>query len=202
MPRSFILCTLIIMAVSGCEKTYEAKDNLGNQEYNAVLMKIAPYVIKKSDDFSYEDRFSAANQGYYKKFIDKADGKLVYFTETDTASFFYFSYRDLSSLYEHYRGVGGYYKTDENDDIAFLNILYHTPRFTKPQMENRSAILFEEMVTKGNVNAYVGNRSFIHTPNKDFFYNTKTNRWDYTDSSSWKFLEEAKQKAGETDTIN
>lgn len=202
MMRSSIPLLLILIVLFACEKSYDATDNLNKEEYNAVLMKIAPYVIKKSDDFSYDDRFKPENQGYYKKFIDKAGGQLMYFLETDTANIFYFNYRDLSSLYEHYRGVGGYYKTDGNANIVFLNILFHTPRFTKPQMQNRSGILFEEMVTRGNVKAYIGNRSFIKTPNADFYYNTTSNRWEYTENSSWRFLEEAKQNTAAGDTLN
>jgi hypothetical protein len=181
--RSLTFFTLILIVVSGCKKSYEANDNLDRKEYNEVLMKIAPYVIKKSEDFSYEDRFKPENQDYYKRFIEKADGELKYFIRTDTASIFYFGYRDLSSLYEHYQGMGGYYKTDDKGNITFLNILYHTPRFTREEVLEKEPLLFTEMVNKGNVMAYIGNRKFIHTPNNDFYYNTKTNRWDYTPNS-------------------
>jgi hypothetical protein len=55
------------------------------------------------------------------------------------------------------------------------------------------------MMKNGNVNAYLGNQSFIHTPNDDFFYDTKENRWASTPRSGWNFLKEAKIAA---DTLN
>jgi hypothetical protein len=163
-----------------------------------MLMKIAPYVVQKHDNFSYEERFKQENQGYYKRFIEKASGELKYFIETDTAAIFFFSYRDLSSLFEHYQGMGGYCKTDVDGNITFLNILYHTPRFTKEEAAEKDLVLFKEMNIKGNVKAFIGNRKYIHTPNTDFYYNTRINRWDYTSNSTWRFLEKAKQEAEAT----
>ncbi|MBT1704374.1 hypothetical protein [Chryseosolibacter indicus] len=201
MRTSLIFIALMCSLLLSCNNSFDAKDNLTNEEYEEVLMKVAPYVIKKSDDFSYEDRFKPENASYYQRFIEKSKGELKYFKKTDTASIFFFSYKDLSSLYEHYQGLGGYYRTDDKGKITFLNILYHTPRFTKEEQREKDQILFEEMVSKGNVNAYIGNRKFIHTPNKDFYYNTKLNKWDYTPNSSWKFLNEAKQEALKADSV-
>jgi hypothetical protein len=198
-----IFFLVIGCSLAGCKKTFEANDNLSKSEYEEVLMKVAPYVIKKRDDMNYDDRFKAENQPYYKRFIEKANGELKYFQETDTASIFFFSYRDLSSLYEHYQGLGGYYKTDENGNITFLNLLYHTPRFTKEEATKKDLILFKEMVTKGSMKRYIGNRKFVHTPNSDFYYDTKANRWGYTPNSSWIFLKEEERKEAATgDSVN
>jgi hypothetical protein len=185
----------VLLLATSCKKSYNARKNLSNKEYQLVLLKLAPYVLKKHDDFSFEDRFKPANERYYRKAIEKTSAELKYFVETDTANIFFLSYRDLSSLYEHYQGMGGYYRTDDNGNTTFLNILYHTPRFTKEDQIAKDPVLFKEMVTKGNVNAYIGNRKYIQTPSKDFFYNAKLSRWDYTANSSWKFLQEEEKKA-------
>src|SRR5690606_18916865 len=102
--------------------------------------------------------------------------------------FFFFEYRDLTSLFEHYRGIGGYFKPGSADTLLHVNLLYHTPRFTAGEMKGKAEVLFAEMVKEGNVEKYIGNREFIHTPNEDFYYDVKTNRWDYTANSSWNFL--------------
>lgn len=200
--RLFIFLLLVYL-VSACgERTYNAHENLNAAVYDSLLIRIAPYVIKKPDEFSYEQRFAVSSRPFYRNFIKLTNAELRYYYETDTADLFFFMHRDLTSLYEHYRGLGGYLKKDDNGNITFLNILYHTPRFTKPQMDNRSEILFREMATKGDVKAYMGNTSFIYVPNADFYYNTRTNRWEHTANSSWKFLEDAKQKASDGDTLN
>ena len=194
-----VLIIASIVLLASCENGYEAKRNLSEEKYQEILSKLAPYVIGKSDEFSYDERFLPVNKPFYDKFISLSRGELVYFKECDTASLFYFRYRDLTSLYEHYRGIGGYYREDENGKITFLNLLYHTPRLTKSEIANRGKILFEEMLTRGNVKQYIANKQFVQTPNADFYYDTKTNRWDYTPNSSWKFLQDAKEGAGAKD---
>lgn len=183
-----------------CNASINANEVLSKEEYKETLARVAPYVIKKPDDIGYEERFAPASKPYYDQFINLTGGKLVYFSENDTCSLFMFEYRDLSSLQRHFRALGGYYRTDEKGGIAFMNILFHTPRLTRNEMDVRGQELFVEMTDTGGVVKFIGNRNFIDTPNADFYYNTKTNRWDYTENSSWKFLEEAKQAADSTAT--
>jgi hypothetical protein len=179
------------LLLTGCSANFDAKDTLTTEAYDSVLSTLAPYVIKKPDELTYENRFDKVNLHYYENFIKTTGSDLRYFHENDTCKFFFFTYRDLSSLYEHYRGLGGYYK-ESGDTILLMNILYHTPRFTKEELTTKGKELFVTMIADGNVNGFIGNKKYIHSPNNDFYYNTQTNRWDYTKNSSWKFIEEAK----------
>lgn len=190
-----VLILLLLVVLIGCENSIEAKKVLRTDEYDALLSKVAPFVIKKPDAFTYENRFDEANRPFYRNFIELTKSEIPYFYKADTASFFSFTYRDLTSLKEHYRALGGYCKTNDKDSIVFLSLLYHTPRFTGAEMAEKGKLLFETMIRKGNVDRFIGKKNFIDTPNEDFYYNTKLNRWDYTANSSWKFLEEAKQEA-------
>jgi hypothetical protein len=185
---------LTVLLATSCSPSYRAEKDLSPEKYNEVLTMIAPYVIKKPDEFSYDERFNPVHAPFYQNFIKATGGELRYYHKNDTAQFFFFCHKDLSSLFEHYRGLGGYFKEDSTG-IYYLNILYHTPRLTSEEMLERGEELFETMVETGRVDSYVGNKKYIHTPNQDFFYNTKTNRWDYTENSSWKFLDEARQQA-------
>jgi hypothetical protein len=184
----------IVVIVLSCGKRYDANEALTNEQYDALLIKLAPYVVKKPDELTYDNRFAKSSIPFYKHILEHTGGKISYFLRRDSANFFFFISRDRSSLYEHYRGLGGYYKIN-GDSVTFLNLLYHTPRLTSEEMNERGKKLFDTMVTKGNVDEFIGNRKYIHTPNADFYYNTKLNRWDYTENSSWKFIEEAKEKA-------
>jgi hypothetical protein len=197
LSHLIIAYAIAIFFVAGlmmaCTKTYNAAGNLSKAQYDSLLLKLAPYVVKKPDEFSYDERFDIRNRPYYKNFISTSGAGIQYYHENDTAAFFFFRYRDLSSLYEHYRGIGGYLSRDASGNIIFLDLLFHTPRFTLSQMNNRSEILFEEMVVRGNVLKFLGNRSFIETPNADFFYDTELHRWNHRRNSSWKFLDDGKQ---------
>jgi hypothetical protein len=191
--KQFFFALLTFVAF-GCQ-SYDARESLSAEEYDSVLVRVAPYVIKKPDELSYEERFLVKNRPFYQNFIRLTGGQISHYEKKDTAVLFFFQHKDLTSLYEHYRGLGGYYKEDSNGKIVYMNLLYHTPRLTKEEMESKGDELFNEMVQKGNVARFIGDRSFIDTPNDDFYYDTKLNRWDYTENSSWKFLEQAKERA-------
>lgn len=193
--RKLILICILFPILAGCEESFKAKDNLSEKEYQSILNRLAPYIIEKSDNFSFEDRFKPEHKSFYDQYIEKTDGELKYFIKTDTANLFFFSYKDLSSLYEHYRGTGGYYKTNGSGEITYINLIYWTPRLTARERYNREPLLFNEMATRGNVDKYIGNKNYIQAPNADFYYNPKLQRWDHTENSSWKFLKEAKEKA-------
>jgi hypothetical protein len=197
----FLIFIILCSVFFACDKSYVAKQTLSEQEYRSTLTVIAPYVIGKSDEFSFEERFRPENRPFYENFIKLTGAELKYYEQRDSAALFFFQYRDLTSLFEHYRGLGGYYRTNENGEITFLNLRYHTPRLTMEEMEERGKILFEEMLQTGDVKNHLKNKQFVQTPNDDFYYNTKLNRWDYTENSSWKFLEEARQQA-EPDSIH
>lgn len=191
---SFVLVASLLVS---CSFSYDAQSNLTDAEYQRYLKQLAPYVHKKPDGLTFEDRFHEKAAAYYQQLSDKTDSRITHFVKNDSVSFFFFKYRDLTSLYEHYRGIGGYFKTSPGDTLSLVNLLYHTPRFTAEEMDERSEILFREMVTTGNVQNFIGNRRFIHTPNDDFYYNTTLNRWDYTANSSWSFLKEEQERAGQ-----
>jgi hypothetical protein len=185
-----LLCILL-----SCSDDYKTDQVLTGEAYAQELTAIAPYVIKKPDEFSFEDRFNPLKKEYYLNFIKETKGELSLYHKNDSAAFFFFEHKDYTSLYDHYRGLGGYLKKDSLGKIHYMNLLYHTPRFTRDEMDRKSIELFREMVTSGNVNKFIGNSGYIYTPNQDFYYNTTTNRWDYTEHSSWKFLEEAREQS-------
>lgn len=190
-----LLYSLLLLTFFSCETSRDAKKELSKSEYDVLLEQLAPYVIKKPDAFTYENRFDVANKPFYRNFIELTKAELTYYQKKDTATFFTFTYRDLTSLKEHYRVLGGYYTLNENDSIVFVNLLYYTLRFTPEETHQKGKVLFESMIEKGNVSRFLGNKGFIDTPNEDFYYNAKLNRWDYTENSSWRFLEQAKQDA-------
>lgn len=163
---------------------------LNQAERDALMTRLLPYVVKKPDHIGYEERFDAIHATYYKNVASLSNARLKYYYANDTATFFFYEHRDLSSLYEHYRGLGGYFRVDARGNITLLNLLYHTPRLTSNEMAAKGELLFREMINRGNVNAFIGRRDFIHAPNKDFYYDTRRNRWDYTQNSSWRFLEQ------------
>lgn len=199
--KNIFLVLIIASVFCSCAGNYETETYLTTDQHRAYLLKIAPYVNNKPKNASFDDRFAVENRPFYSMLIKETNAHFDYFFVTDTAKFFLYTLKDRTSLYEHYRAQGGYFKVNDKDSIDFVNILFYTPRFTREEMSQRGKVLFKEMVESGNVNDFIGNRDFVHTPNTDFLYDTKTNRWEHTENSSWKFLEEVKNLPGEKDSI-
>jgi hypothetical protein len=193
MLRLLILSLCACMALS-CSN-YDPLEALSEQEYQQLVLELTPYVTKKPDKASYADRFSHALKPYYAQLQEKTGGMVRYYTQKDSLHYFYYVRRDYTSLFEHYYGYGGVFKKNSTGNIRYLNLYFQTSRLTKEEEQQRGKELFEEMVVAGNVEKYLGNRDYIKTPNADFYYNDRENRWEYTENSSWKFLQEAKEYA-------
>jgi hypothetical protein len=207
MKILIVSIAVVIVALSGCTKTksFEAVKALSRKNYDSLLIQVAPYVIKKPDAMTFEERFEIKNRNFYKNYVDLTRGKIRYYVKSDTVEFFTYEYQDKASLYEHYRSFGGYIKRDpEAGKIKMMNLLYQTPRCTRDELEAKGQVLFKEMITSGNVAAFFGNKGLVYVPNEDVYYDTKRNRWDYTENSKWRFLEEARELAGpgRLDSIN
>jgi CRISPR/Cas system CMR subunit Cmr6 (Cas7 group RAMP superfamily) len=186
--RILAIALLIGSQLASCSDSFDARANLSDTEYQNYLRLLAPYIHKKPDGLSFTERFHKKAEAYYAQLNERTNSRITHFVKNDSVCFFFFEYRDLTSLFEHYRGIGGYFKPGSADTLLHVNLLYHTPRFTAGEMKGKAEVLFAEMVKEGNVEKYIGNREFIHTPNEDFYYDVKTNRWDYTANSSWNFL--------------
>ena len=180
----------------GCSKpkTFEASKLLSKKEYDTLLIQLAPYVVKKPDAMTYEERFEETSKPFYRKYIGLTEGKIRYYHKTDSAEFFTYEYQDKASLYEHYRTFGGYIKRDApSGKIGYVNLLYQTPRCLRDELEAKGQVLFREMITNGNVNVYFGKKDLVYVPNEDVYYDTQRRRWDFTPNSKWRFLEEARE---------
>ncbi|GEM_PF-1147586 len=207
MKHTIILLVGISALLFSCSKskTTEAGKILSQKDYDSLLIQLAPYVVKKPDAMTYAERFDRSSRSFYKNYIDLTSGKIRYYFKTDSVEFFTYEYQDKASLYEHYRTFGGYVKRNpDTGKIEFLNLLYQTPRCVRDELEAKGQVLFKEMISSGNVDKYFGNKDLVYVPNEDIYYDHKRNRWDYTENSKWRFLEEARELAGpgRLDSIN
>jgi hypothetical protein len=193
MKSYFLLVIISIVLFSGCNPSYEPHQILSQTEYDSLVLELAPYLNKKPKEASFEERFTGKYKSYYKNLVKQQESYLKYLSQNGSTYYFYYVNKDLTSLYEHYKGFGGYYEKNSEGNIHYLNIIFETPRFTKEEIEKKGNVLFNEMVQKENVLSYLNNREFIKLPNDDFEYDPVQNKWVYTENSSWKFLEEIRR---------
>lgn len=196
MYKGIIRVTILLVAVNllqACEtQKYKAEKYLTQSQYDTLLVKLAPFVNKKPKSATFSERFTPKYTSYYEACVKGQESSMPFFYSTDSIHYFYYVNKDLTSLYEHYKGFGGTFKKHKDGQIAGLNLVFTTPRLTKEEITEKGKELFIEMVKTGDVATYKGNRQYVHLPNADFEYNKAENRWVYTENSSWSFLKDIK----------
>jgi hypothetical protein len=123
-------------------------------QYSKYLQDLAPYVNKKPERATFKERFDEKYNEYYLMKITDQKSYIKYFFKKDSLNYFYYVNKDLSSLFEHYRGHGGYFVTNRYDSITKLDILFYTPRLEAEEVDKKGLQLFQEMIDSGNVNKY------------------------------------------------
>ncbi len=171
----------------------DAGDNLDAKATQSLLLELAPYVNKKPDQASFEERFSSVNQPYYEAKVKSQDAEIRYYVERNDTAYFLYVNKDLTSLFEHYRAQGGCFVREKDGAIKYLHLYFHTPRLTKEELLKRGEELFRYTLENKHINAYLGNIDYVKTPNQDFYYNDSLNKWEFTKNSSWRFLKDANQ---------
>jgi hypothetical protein len=195
MKRHIIYFILVAGALAACSEKHASDNPLSEARQQDYLLKMAPFVNKKHKKASFEDRFLPEYKSFYQMLLEETSAELRYYHREDEKHYFLYNAQDRTSLYEHYRAQGGFFKVDENDSIVYMEVFFYTPRLTAAEMKIRGKELFEEMVVKGNIDRFVGNTDYIKVPNADFYYETSTNTWEYTEHSSWNFLKEAREES-------
>ncbi|EMR03632.1 hypothetical protein [Cesiribacter andamanensis] len=193
-----LLLPLSLLLLQACSQ-HDPRAFMGEVEYQQLVQTLTPYVHKKPEGIAYNERFSDRLKPYYARLQAATEGQLRFYKQQDSLHYFYYVRRDPSSLFEHYLGFGGVFTKNSLGQITFLELFFQTPRLSWQQADQRGRLLFEELLQKGHAKAYVGNRDYIKTPNADFYYNSRENRWDYTENSSWKFIQEARLEARQED---
>src|SRR5207245_2883580 len=74
------------------------------------------------------------------------------------------------------RGVGGYFKLNDNYQLTGFREVFVTQIMTEDDIKTKCAFLFDEMV-KGNINKYLDMGSYIQWPNKISQYDTVAYEW-------------------------
>jgi hypothetical protein len=173
----------------------DPREMLGEEEYQQLVAELTPYVHKKPDGIRFAERFSDRLKPYYAKLQAASEGRLRFYAQKDSLHYFYYVRRDHTSLFEHYYGYGGVFRRNEQGGIGQLELFFQTPRLTREEEKERGSELFAEIRASGHAKKFLGNRAYIKTPNADFYYNSRENRWDYTPNSSWNFMQEARAEA-------
>lgn len=166
---------------------YAADATLSPEQQAAWVRKLAVYVDTRPNDIRPAERFNAQYVGYYDTLVQTHQSRLAAFYQKEDSCFFLYEKKDVKSLYEHYRYVGGVCKIDAAGNISWLDQRYYSPRLTADEM-SRGMELFRAMVERSDISAYYGNFSYIEWPDADFVYSPKQQEWVLQDTSALRGL--------------
>lgn len=185
---------IALLAAAACDN-YKPEKVFNESDLATLTTNMLPYLYKRPDKVEFADRDKPEHAKHYQEIHAIEKGVFTELKKVGDTLYFNFTYKDRSSLYEHYRAFGG--KTVLSADLKpdYLHLLYHTPRIEPDKKVAIPAELFGYMVKHKNIDKYLGNPEYIKTPNADFYYNIEEKHWDMTPNSSWKFLEEMKEEA-------
>ncbi len=195
----FVAFCLILSITMACQNTQPDKEANTLEAITAKHAKTNPYPVDKYHNktqqdtlltdlitFIYvqpktvlwKDRFNPENRAYYQNQLDKF--VWVYYWVNEKDGFHYaFIIRPARSPKGHKRGVVAKYKLDKNNKITDFEEYLNTPLLAEEDIYERSQEIFDEIVTKGNFDRLFGNMAFIEFPNKDCYYDKKSQEWVY-----------------------
>jgi len=182
MKRLRILSTLIIIisvTILGCkqEEKYSINRYYSSQEQDSLLVKMVTYIGKKPKLADWQTRHEEQYIEYYKN-LSKSF-KFVYYHITIDSTHYYYLIRPARSTKGNTRGVGGKFQLGENFQLIDFEEIFNTPILLEQDLVEVGRTLFVELITTGNIDRYLNNRSLIEWPDDRLRYDRVRKEWRY-----------------------
>jgi len=177
------LILLFVLALAGCNSAnYSPESKLSAEEAAQWVRKLAVYVDTRPNDIKPADRFDLQYSGYFDTLVQNHESRLTAFHQDGDMYYFLYEKKDIKSMYEHYRYVGGMCKLGAEGNISWLDQRFYSPRLSATEMQ-RGQELFALMVEKGDISAFYGNFNYLEWPDADFVYSPDKQEWVLQDTS-------------------
>lgn len=186
---------LLITALSCSNSKYKADDFLSEVEQKDLILKLAPYVERSpGPDFTIEDKLDPKYEEFYRRVTSADSLSFSNYYPTDSVIFFILKRKEVASLFNDYRLIGGYYQLNQQDSIVDLDLLFFTPIMRQDKIEEVREELFSSIVQNGSVETLLGNAELVEWPNQDVVYDKTVHEWIVKENELLKLLKEEKEK--------
>ncbi len=176
-----IFASLLVSGCSNPSKQYSLESYSYN--YDAVLDSILPFFAKLHDSIPFEKRFSNDYKEYMDTHKKEREYTWLYYTEhTDSFTYFMVYRNEASVKHDKYASICGRFKRTHSGsiDTSSFEELFWTWKMRKPQLLERSAILFKYQMDKGNIEKYKPGKSdgdWVEFPGLGVEYNKSLHTW-------------------------
>ncbi len=169
----FILLTSVFLS---CKKSFNPENLLTGGQKDSLLTALIIQMDKLQAGANTETRFE-------EQFRDGYEQRKRFFSldqyYIDKEGFHYFMViRRVPSLYEsNKRAEAGKFRKDANGKITDFEEIFLTPILSEEEAQDKGVILLQEYITKGNIEKYKNDITYVEFPNLTWTYNKEKQAW-------------------------
>jgi len=157
-------------------KKYGEYVDFSKSQQDTLMTNLTTYIYRKPSSATWETKFNPEFRTYY---IDnKYNLEMTYLHNVSDSLFYYYLLRDARDQQGmRKRGVGGKFYMSAEMELSGFEEIFNTPTFEDDTLVEIGFKLMEEMVTTGNVNKFLDDKTLIQWPDNLLFYSTKKYEW-------------------------
>lgn len=156
---------------------YDVSRYFPGNEKDSLLANMVTYIYRRPAKAKAEDRTKPAFRSYYVRSMLQFE--YVYHHSPDDSVHYYYLIRPARSLEGTHRGVGGKFTTNDQLELVTFEEMFNTTILEDDVLRKKGLILFEEMVTVGNLERFLTDQNLIEWPDHRLKYDKKRREWRY-----------------------
>jgi hypothetical protein len=189
----YIFIALVLLGVVACGPGSPSQVELTEIQRESLLQQLAIYLDDRPENVSGEARFDKKHKKFYAELVKRNEASIEQLVAQCDTLYFMYKKKDRRSLYEHYRFIGGKLAMSDSANIAYLDILFHTPRLG-PEELDKGQFLFDKMLAGESLASMHGDMKYIEWPDADYAYNPAARKWELKPESKLNELEYFREK--------
>lgn len=173
MKYLYLFLLFLFFVGCGSKGKYDPGKSFNASEQDSVLASIATYIFDAPPYTSMKDRFKPEHRKYYVEQAPKFSLDQYYVAKNGLN--YYYVLRPGPHTGET-RGVGGYFKMDDNFHLQNFKEIFVTPLMQTSDAKTKGEFLFDKMV-KAEIEEYLKMKSYVQWPNPASEYDTTIYQW-------------------------
>jgi hypothetical protein len=157
--------------------TYDVEDHFPGSEKDTLLANMITFIYKRPTTAINRERTDPQFRSYYLSKLGEFE-YVHHHVSADNTHWFYLI-RPARNVEGDKRGVGGRFRTNEKLEMVEFEEIFNTPVMPEERLRSEGRFLFEEMISTGNVDAFMGDQTRIEWPDDRLKYDVARREWRY-----------------------
>jgi hypothetical protein len=176
--KHFLYLVVLVVAFTGCKKSYTPGDHLSEKAQYELQWKIIRYLGRAPEGLTFEERFYKAYDSHYEEQmgLHRLD---ALFKQGDT--YFFLISRRAPSIQDKRVSTGGRLKLDGDGKLMEYEEVFRTWKMPEVELAKKGMLLFDKMVKGESLEAYLTKNSwpeeYIEFPDDINYFDKASRRW-------------------------